>query len=269
VLGVFLPTFFLLLGESSMYQKFFTAKDGASARKAVIGMIVGVVIIETALAALSVVGSSKFVGMAPFYTPSGEIDSAMSETIILHIARFDIPTFAGVLLLCAAVAIILSTANTFLMIPSTNVTRDIYQRFINPGASQETIVRFQRLWIVILGIVAFVVANFFQTILAMAFTAYTMVGAGLTPALLAAFLWRRVTVKGGVASIIAGMSVTIIITVANWILDEPLVGTDYIIIPAAGLSILALIVVSLVTEQSPEEKWKPFVNNGDREKESA
>ncbi len=259
VIGIFFPTFFLLLGESSIYQKFFTAKDGASARKAVVGMIVGVVIIETALAALSVLGSAKYFNLAPFYTAAGQIDSAASETIILHLARFDLPTFAGVLLLCAAVAIILSTANTFLMVPSTNVTRDIYQRFINPDVPQDKIVRFQRILIVILWITAFVVANFFETILAMAFTAYAMVGAGLTPALLAAFLWKRVTVKGGVASIISGMGVTIVITIANWLLAEPLLDTDYIILPAAGASILALVGVSLVTEQSPEEKWKPFV----------
>ena len=40
-MGLFLPTLFLLLGESSMYQKFFAAKDESAARKAVIGMIIG------------------------------------------------------------------------------------------------------------------------------------------------------------------------------------------------------------------------------------
>jgi len=43
------------------------------------------------------------------------------------------------------------------------------------------------------------------------------------------------------------------------VLSEPIVGTDYIIIPAASASILCLIVVSLLTPPSPEEKWKPFV----------
>ena len=42
--GVFFPTFFLLLGESSIYQKFFSAESESAARKAVIGMILGVVI---------------------------------------------------------------------------------------------------------------------------------------------------------------------------------------------------------------------------------
>ena len=260
-MGVFFPTFFLLLGESSMYQKFFAARDEATARKAVIGMIVGVVIVETALCTLAVFGSAKYLAVGPFTLADGTLDKAATETIILQLARFDLPVWSGVLLMCAAVAIILSTANTFLMIPSTNIARDIYQRFINPEVSQQGIIRFQRIWIVILGIVAFVLANFFKSILDMAFTAYTMVGAGITPALLAAFVWKRVTVAGGVSSIVAGMGVTLIITILNMVLPQPLIETDFIILPAGGASILCLVVVSLFTAPSPEEKWKPFMEN--------
>ncbi|MGH2568718.1 MAG: sodium:solute symporter family protein [Bacteroidota bacterium] len=260
-IGVFFPTFFLLMGESGMYQKFFAAKDENAARRAVVGMIIGVVVVETALATLAIIGSSKYLALAPFLGADGALDKATTETIILHLARFDLPQVAGVMLLCAAVAIILSTANSYLMIPSTNITRDIYQRFINPNVSQEAIVRFQRIWIVLLGLLAYVLASFFKSILDMAFTAYTMVGAGITPALLAAFLWKRVTVAGGVASIIAGMSVTLVITILNISLPEPLIETDYIIIPAATASLLSLFVVSWMTPASPEEKWKPFMEN--------
>jgi SSS family solute:Na+ symporter/sodium/proline symporter len=259
VMGISFPTFLLLMGESSIYQKLFSARDEEAARKAVVGMVVGVVFVETLLALLAVFGAAKYLTAAPFVGEGGVLDGAQTETILLYLARFDLPTVAGVAMLCGAVAIILSTANTFLMVPSTNVARDIYQRFINPGVSEKRIVLFQRVMIVVLGITAFVVANFFETILAMAFTAYAMVGAGITPALLAAFLWKRVTVAGGVSSIAAGMGVTILITVLNVVLSEPIVGTDYIIIPAASASILCLIVVSLLTPPSPEEKWRPFV----------
>ena len=154
----------------------------------------------------------------------------------------------------------LSTATSFLMIPSTNVARDIYQRFINPEVSQKAIVTFQRVAIVVLGAAAFVVATFFKSILDMAFTAYSMVGAGITPALLAAFLWKRVTVQGGVASILAGLLVPMVITIANFILPEPLLETDYMILPAAALSIISLIVVSLMTAPSEEARWRPFLD---------
>ncbi len=50
VFGVAAPTFLLILGESGMYQKFFSAKNESAARKAVVGMLLGIVIIEVAIA---------------------------------------------------------------------------------------------------------------------------------------------------------------------------------------------------------------------------
>ncbi len=253
-LGLFFPTFFLLLGESSIYQKFFSAKDAKSARKAVIGMIIGVLIVETLMAATAIFGSGIYWN-DPNFTGNG-------ETILLQIARYNLPMIAGLLLLTGAVAIIFSTANTFLMVPSTNLARDVYQRFINPDISEKGIIRFQRIMIVLLAVVAYIVSSFFTSILDMALYAYTMVGAAVTPALLAAFLWKRVTVAGGVSSIAAGMIVTIIFGALNSAGLSSL-SYDYIIYPAAGASIFFLIVVSLLTSHSPEEKWKPFIKSGD------
>jgi SSS family solute:Na+ symporter/sodium/proline symporter len=192
-----------------------------------------------------------------------------TETIILYLARYDLPVIAGCLLLGAAMAIIFSTANTFLITPSTNITRDIYQRFLNPGASEANVVLVQRAAIVALGLLAYLLATQFTSILQMAFTAYTMVGAGLTPALLAAFLWKRVTPAGGTASIAAGMLVTTLITWQQQPLGAWLRGewgfqgdvTEYMIYPAVISSISCLVAVSLLTRPSPEAKWRPFVED--------
>lgn len=265
--GVFFPTLFLLLGESSMYQKFFSAKDARTARRAVLGMIAGVVIIETAIALLAVIGAGKYWNAAPFRGADGNLEAAVTETIILFLARNDLPVLSGCLLIGAGMAIIFSTGNTFLMIPATNVTRDIYQRFINPKATDRQIVRVQRSFILIIGLVSFLLATQFTSILAMALTAYTMVGAGLTPALLAAFLWRRVTPAGGVASISTGMLVTTLLTVfqapagallSGW-LGHSVEISEYIIYPAVLSSVAALVIVSLSTPPSPEEKVRPFM----------
>jgi SSS family solute:Na+ symporter/sodium/proline symporter len=163
-------------------------------------------------------------------------------------------------------AIIFSTANTFLITPSTNMARDIYQRFLRPSATEKQVVFFQRAMIVAIGVAAYLLATQFTSILQMAFTAYTMVGAGLTPALLAAFLWKRVTPAGGTASIAAGMLVTTLITAfqapltvwlnTRWGLAGDV--TEYMIYPAALASILCLVVVSLLTPAPPEARWRPF-----------
>ncbi len=263
-MGIFLPTFFLLLGESNMYQKFFSAKNEKSAKNAVLYWVSGTIVVETALASLAIFAFSHF----NLLDKANEmfLSSENAERIILHTARYGtevgLPIWGGLLLLAASVAIITSTGNSFLLTPSTNLTRDIYQRFINRSADPKKIVIFQRVMVVLLGFLAYLLLTQFQTILAMALTAYTMVGAGLTPALLAAFLWKRVTVEGGVASIATGMGVTLFITVTNSILMHyqgvQLLNEQYIILPAASLSILVLILVSLATKPDGKEKWGRF-----------
>lgn len=259
-LGIFLPTFLLLLGESNMYQKFFSAKDESAARTSVIGWILGTIVIETALASLAILAYQHFSNLpvgSPFHLEAGE-----SELVLLHAARYGseigLPLLAGLLLICAAVAIITSTGNSFLLAPSTNIARDLYQRFWRPDADDRQMLRVQRVSILILGIIAWLLLTQFRTVLDMAFTAYTMIGAGLTPALLAAFLWKRVTTAGGVASIATGMGVTLLITFINAVREEPWIESSLIILPAASASILALVLVSLFTKPDPEEKSRPF-----------
>ncbi len=263
-MGIFLPTFFLLMGESNMYQKFFSAKNEKSAKSAVMWWVIGTIVVETALASLAIFAFSHFNVLD--HASEMFLSSENAERIILHTARYStevgLPIWGGLLLLAASVAIITSTGNSFLLTPSTNLTRDVYQRFINRQANPKKIVVFQRIMVVLLGLMAYLILTQFETILAMALTAYTMVGAGLTPALLAAFLWKRVTVSGGVASIATGMGVTLLITVINSILTSAgggqLLNEQYIILPAASASILVLIVVSLLSSPDPESKWGRF-----------
>lgn len=259
-LGIFLPTFLLLLGESNMYQKFFAARDESAARRAVIGWIIGTIVIETALASLAILAYHHFHAL-PIGDPL-HLAVADSERVLLHAARYGaelgLPLLAGLLLICATVAIITSTGNSFLLAPSTNIARDLYQRFWNPGASDRQMIRIQRISIALLGILAWLLLTQFRSVLDMAFTAYTMIGAGLTPALLAAFLWKRVTTAGGVSSIATGMGVTLVITLINSYRATPWIDPSQIVLPAASASILVLVVVSLLTKPDPEEKWKPF-----------
>src|SRR5206468_1300539 len=57
---LFLPTCLLLLGNQSMYQKFFSAKSEKAASRAVVGWLIGTVILESAIVALAIVGSVLF-----------------------------------------------------------------------------------------------------------------------------------------------------------------------------------------------------------------
>lgn len=271
VLGIVLPTFILLLSESSIYQKFSSAKDEKSARQAVIGMFTGVVIIEFVMCAVAVVGFAIYADDPRFFLADGSINRVMAEEIILRIGYEQMPAFLGAILFAGGLSIIISTGNTFLMVTSTNVSRDFFQTFLLKDATSEQIIKIQRISIVVIGFLAYLLMSQFETILEMALVSYTMIGASLAPVLLASFFWKRVTKEGGVASIAMAMSTVIAITAANKILESsdsttsffgipfPL-DTDYIAIPAVLISVTTLVVVSLLTPHSPESVWKPFMD---------
>ncbi len=240
--ALFLPTMFLLLGEANMYQKFFSARDERAARLAVVGWIAGTIVVETLIEATGIFGSLAI----------GGLSTEHSEEIVLRVATGVLPPALGVLLVCGAAAIIVSTANSFLLTPSTNLIRDVYQRFLNPAATDRQLVLYTRLVVVAVGALGYVAGSFFPTILAMALWAYTMYGAGITPALLGALIWKRATRAGGVASILVGM-----VTTLGWeIAGLARAGADGAAVypfgwqtayPALALSIATLVVVSLAT----------------------
>ena len=240
-LALFLPTMFLLLGEANMYQKFFSARDERTARRAVVFWIIGTIVVETLIDSTGVLASTIVPGLT----------ETQSEEIVIRVATDVLPGFMGVLLVCGAAAIVVSTANSFLLTPATNLIRDVYQRFINPGVTDRQVIIYTRVLVAVLGVFGYMAGKFFPTILAMALWAYTMYGAGITPALLGALLWRRATRQGGVASIMVGMLTTLlweIVGLARGVDGTPayLLGLETAY-PALALSIGTLIFVSLAT----------------------
>ncbi|WP_258099688.1 sodium:solute symporter family protein [Marinoscillum pacificum] len=268
-LGILLPTLLLLLSESSMYQKFSSAKDASSAKKAVFGMFVGVVLIEVLMCAISVIGFAIYSDDPRFFLENGDINQAMSEEIILRIGFEQLPPVLGSLLFAGGVAIILSTGNTFLMVASTNLSRDLIEKYGFKGKTLESKKKLmiQRVSIVILGLLAYLMVTQFTTILEMSLISYTMIGASLAPPLLAAFFWKRVTKQGGIAAISGGMVTVLIISVLNKVYAESGLDlgilkfpfdTDYIAIPALIVSVTFLVTFSLLSKPSPEEQSAPF-----------
>ena len=233
--GLFLPTLFLLLGEANMYQKFFSAKDERTARRAVVGWLAGTILLETLIVSIGAFGSIVVPGLS----------LQESETIAIRVAVDVLPTVFGMLLLAGAAAIIVSTATGMLLTPATSLTRDVYQRFAEPAADDRRLVLVTRVLIVVLGLLALAAGNFFPTILAMALWAYTMYGAGVTPALLAALLWPRVARTAGVASIAMGMAVTLIWEIAAIVHGSHPLGLQTIY-PALGASIATLVAGSSI-----------------------
>jgi SSS family solute:Na+ symporter/sodium/proline symporter len=264
----FLSTFLLLMGVQSMYQKFYAASSAREAKRAVAIWIVGTIVVETIVIAIAV------------FAFSYNVEHGLSwdgRSLVLQAARHMVPGPVGVLLLGAACAVVLSTGMNYLLSSSSNVMRDIYQKRINPNADPTKMVALQKVFIVCMGFVAFLMI-FVPTVLKLqisvlqyAYFAYTLYGVAVTPALFAALTWKRATKAGGLASIVGGAAATVFFELVLPRLAPSVMvaakeggyfGADPwgipSIYPAAIISIGALVVVSLLTPPPKPEQLAPL-----------
>ena len=176
-------------------------------------------------------------GLIPELFAGGAADVAgnKSEYIIPTLATSSyMPLVLGMTLVATMMAIIVSTADSFLLVPATNLTRDVVQRFIAPDMSSRAIVLMSRGWVLLLGLIAYLLVDQFPTILTAAYTAYLVYGAAITPALLAAFLWKRATTAGAIASILTGTIVTLVWTF--WMSEQAWFGDLHPVFARGNLS---------------------------------
>ena len=252
---LFLPTCLLLLGNQSMYQKFFSAKSEKAASRAVIGWFAGTIVLESVIVALAVIGSVMF--------PTGEVQARPREILAytgLHgLTGSPALRLLGAVLMGAIFAKVISTANNYLFSPATNLVNDVFVRYLSPSAGNKRILIVSRLMVVFLGLWALYQSLHTESVLKKALYAYTIYSAALTPVILAAFFWRRATAAAAVTSIAAGTVITIF-----W--DTPFVHRTLpaiiserdAIFPALIASVVSLVAVSLATPPPTPAQLQPF-----------
>lgn len=233
--GYMIPTIALLLGDQNMMQRFASAKDTSDAKKSNIGMFVAEIIV-CALIILIVTAGIVLI-------PNIEV----SSNIIFAVAVEFLPFAVGAVVLAACVSFIITTADSFLLSASTNLTYDVWTRFIKKDATDKEKIKFLRIVIVILTVLAVAFTLYFPSIITLQLTAYAMYGAAITPALLFALFSKKVTKVAGIVGIITGAAVTVL---WNVVLKVPN-GIQAAII-AAPASVIAIFVVSLFTKNEDE-----------------
>jgi SSS family solute:Na+ symporter/sodium/pantothenate symporter len=113
--------------------------------------------------------------------------------------------YAAGLILAAPYGAVLSTVSGWLLIISSGLVHDLYQRFLRPAASEREIALASYAGTVAVGVVVAMVAlrppQYLQLIVV--FSSSGMAAAFLMPAILGCF-WRRATGAGAIAAMLAG-----------------------------------------------------------------
>jgi Na+/proline symporter len=234
-----LPVFLLVMGDANQYQRIFASKNARGARTAVIVMIFLALLVEELI-----IAEAWFAGSM---TP----DPENGRYILIYAAKHFMPMALGIVFMITVVGIIVSTADSFLLVPSTTFIKDIYLNYINPKAPEKRIVFVSRLMVLTFGIIAWLVSRVFSestTVFEKALYAFTVYGSAITPCLVAALFWKRATKQGAISSILAGTITTLLWEeIIKGHLPQEVAKLDAVL-PAICLSVICLIVVSLLTK---------------------
>lgn len=177
-----------------------------------------------------------------------------SDNILPLVAMKVMPTFLAGVVLAAIFAVGFSTLNTQVSNLAFSAARDIYQMTFNKNVSEEGLMKVTKIMIVILSIVvalfAFIRPGFIWEVTAWGIAFY---GAAYVPMFVLGFFWKRCTSQG----VLTGISVSSILFIILGVLKlTKIYELPYGIHPflvTLPVSVILIVVVSLLTEQSQFE----------------
>jgi SSS family solute:Na+ symporter/sodium/proline symporter len=183
-----------------------------------------------------------------------------NETIFILLSQTLFHPLVSGFLLAAILAAIMSTISSQLLVSSSSLTEDIYKTFFNKDAPQALLVMIGRIATVGVSVVAIALAwDPDSSILDLVSNAWAGFGSAFGPLVILSLFWRGFSRNGALASMIVGA-----VTVLCWLYlpitvgGQSLSGLLYAMIPGFALSMIAGVLVSLISAKPDAETMAEF-----------
>jgi len=221
-------------GQPHILVRFMALKDPSKMRRAAIIGIVWSVLAMTGAIFVGLIGRATLGQLA-------DKDHVM-PSLALQLMH---PALAG-LMIAGAVAAMMSTVDSQLLVAASAVEQDIYIRLFGGKPDNRTAVWIGRITIVLLGAAALPIAWNRSSVIEKVFDAWRILGAGLGPVIILGLMTKRANRYGAVAGIITGTVLAQFWKPLNSSLGGRLLFSDGLV-PGFILSLLLGWVVSLAT----------------------
>ncbi len=170
------------------------------------------------------------------------------ERIMPFMAQDILPGWLAGIMISGAIAAMMSTADSQLLVTTSTLSEDIYHKTLKRSRSPESLAVFSRIATVVIGLVAFWLAvESTDTVRKMVSFAWSGLAAAFAPGLVLTLWWKRTTGYGVLTGMIGGT-----LTVVLW----NLLGlNEYFTERVSGVAIAALLVVgvSLLGKQERDD----------------
>jgi len=168
------------------------------------------------------------------------------EQIMPLMANSLLPAWLAGIAISGAIAAMMSTADSQLLVSTSAISEDVYHQMINPKSSQERLIMISRLAAIIIGLVGFVLALSCKALVYdLVLYAWAGLGTSFGPVLLLTLWWKGITKMGAWTGMVIGMLTTLI-----WYYTDFLHDTLYELVPGFFLSLATIWLVSRLTSKS-------------------
>lgn len=207
--------------------------------------------ILVALASLIVFPDLASIQQAFPHVPADKIGNDLGYSAML---TFLPPGVMG-LMLASLLAAYMSTIATHLNWGSSYVVNDVYKRFVNPGASERTLVNVGRLSTVVMMVLA-ALLSLQLTNAVQAFQIMLQIGAGTGLLFILRWFWWRINPWSELAAMVVSFVVTLFLQLGAFAASWP----EYQkIVVGVLITTVSWLVVALVTPPSDEATLREFV----------
>ena len=230
-------------GQPHILARFMGIKSADSLPRS---MGIAIVWVFISLSGALVVG---LIAIAMFQGLSGGDE----EKVFIYMIGKTFHPWMGGVMLAAVLSAIMSTIDSQLLVSSSVLTEDFYQKVIKKEASQKELVFMGRLCVIIISAIAMLMAlNPDNTVLGLVSYAWGGFGAAFGPLVLFSLFSRKTTWQSALAGMITG---TVILV--GW-KQAGLGSVMYEIVPGFVANILVMIVVNRFIKQEDESVLESF-----------
>jgi solute:Na+ symporter, SSS family len=189
-LAIIVPPFIVSPG---LLQKIFGARDDRAVRAGVGLNAAGLLVFAIVPALLGMIARTQFPSLAAS-------DSAL-PMLLVH----SVPHLVGAIGLAAVFSAEISASDAILFMLTTSLSRDFYQRFLNPAADDRRVLCVARWTAVASGTLGILLAIGLGSVVNALTIFYTLIGVSLFVPIVAGLYVRRTSSAGALTSMVAGV----------------------------------------------------------------
>lgn len=195
------------LGSPQVYVRFMSIKDEKEIDKGKWVAVIFTLLTDAAAVTIGILGRI-------FFTESGDDPEAIlgggAENVLSMLTEEFLPYVLVAIYVAIVLSAIMSTIDSLLVIASSAITRDFYQKIFRPDLKDEELTKISRWVTLIMALMALAIALIIavlspdRTVFWMVIFGWSGIAATFCPVLILSLFWKGLSEQGAIAAMLAG-----------------------------------------------------------------